>query len=104
VIFNNSPPKIHLQELVFDLVSPAACFEAESAQECLCFLINLCPSGSLRATLSLAQTVEILRLNAFDEMKCSMFLQLDTLNLFTILSGELLSTYGIEDTVILSAV
>ncbi|KAH8652731.1 hypothetical protein BGZ60DRAFT_533594 [Tricladium varicosporioides] len=87
VIFNNSPPKMHLQELVFDLISPTACFEAETAEECLCSLRRLCSPGSLRATLSFAKTVEILRLNTFDEKTCSMFLQLDSLNLFSILSA-----------------
>ncbi|KAH6665498.1 hypothetical protein B0J14DRAFT_606223 [Halenospora varia] len=90
VIFNNSPARVLLQELRCGLLSPPACFQAENPQECYQHLQTLCPRGSLRARITLCEAVELLRNNVLDEAAYSEFMNLDSLNLFSVLSALVL--------------
>ena len=89
VLFNNAPTNLLLQEMGQDLMSPAKCFEAESPSDCLDALRRLLPAGTFRSRLSFLQTVQLFQQNAFNEVTSSALLQLDSLNLFGILTGKL---------------
>ncbi|KAH8594524.1 hypothetical protein B0O99DRAFT_742034 [Bisporella sp. PMI_857] len=90
VIFNNSPSRFLLQELRYSLLSPPACFQARNSQECYQELQRWCPRGSAYAKITLCEAVELLRNNLLDDVACSEFMQLDCLNLFSILSALVL--------------
>ncbi|RDW88049.1 hypothetical protein BP6252_00081 [Coleophoma cylindrospora] len=93
VIFNNAPSRLLLHELTFDLQSPSECFYAPDSQSCLYELQRLVPAGCLRSRLSFSDSVQILHQNSFDEATSDAFLQLDSLNLFSIVSAVYTSLY-----------
>ncbi|KAI9050298.1 hypothetical protein LZ554_005465 [Drepanopeziza brunnea f. sp. 'monogermtubi'] len=85
VIFNNSPTKTPLQTFPCRLVSPPACFEAETAEDCYHHLES-CRSSNYAHT-TLIEAVETFRMNSMTDKAYSMFMGLDSINLFAILSG-----------------
>ncbi|KAJ5040270.1 uncharacterized protein L3040_005930 [Drepanopeziza brunnea f. sp. 'multigermtubi'] len=85
VIFNNSTTKTPLQTFPCRLVSPPACFEAETAEDCYRHLESCRTSNYAHTTL--IEAVETFRMNSMTDKAYSMFMGLDSLNLFAILSG-----------------
>lgn len=56
-IFHNSPPRMVVSELRMDMACPEACFQAESAEECLSELEKWSGSVFWRERLSVASVV-----------------------------------------------
>jgi hypothetical protein len=82
-IFNNFPPRIAITELKMNLACPEACFQAESADDCLLQLIN----GTTPFN-SIASVVETICEEEIDPTAWHALTQIGVLNSFVIISGS----------------
>lgn len=90
VFFNNTRSRLALEELHCGFLTPQECFRADTARSCYQKLQVLYPPGSLRATLPVWRAVELVRTNTLSDEEYTIFWGLDTLNLFSIISGLVL--------------
>ena len=89
VVFNNSPPRIVVQELTFDLTCAEACFQADSPNDCFSHLIDLAEDETCDSKrLLVSEAVEILCHKGLDKSNTAMFARMSILNLFTIVEGK----------------
>lgn len=86
-IFHNSPPRMVVSELRMDMVCPEACFQAESAEECLSELGRWSSSVFWCERLSVASVVRRMcqpQPQTSEDLEPVLgFSQMGTLNLFT---------------------
>jgi hypothetical protein len=87
VIFHNSPPRVVVSELKMDVSCPEACFQAESATECLLQLEEWTKTRFWRNRSSMVSVVRRICHYQIDEEMVREFSQLGTLNLFTVVQG-----------------
>ncbi|KAJ5874784.1 uncharacterized protein N7529_003214 [Penicillium soppii] len=87
VIFHNSPPRVVVSELKMDVSCPEACFQAESATECLLQLEEWTKTRFWRNRSSMVSVVRRICQNQIDEEMVREFSQLGTLNLFTVVQA-----------------
>ncbi|KAJ5089197.1 hypothetical protein N7532_007881 [Penicillium argentinense] len=86
-IFHNSPPRMVVPELKMDVACPEACFQAESAGECMRQLKFWAKTRFWKHRLSIVSVVRRICQSAIDESLVQEFSQLGTLNLFTMVQS-----------------
>lgn len=89
MVFHNSPPRIVVQELTFDLTCAKACFQADSPQEYLSELVDQVHNENWDSNpLLLSEAVGILCHKGPDKSNIAVFARVSILNLFTIVTGK----------------
>jgi hypothetical protein len=88
VIFNNLPHRMVIKEMKMDMASPEACFQADTAEECIDQIHRWMPPDSPFATLLLRDAIENLCLETMTPECHQRFSQLGPLNLFAMVSGK----------------
>lgn len=86
-ILHNSPPRIVVSELKMDVACPEACFQAETAEECLASLKVWSSTRFWKKRLSVVSVVRRICQGPIDETLVQGFSSLGTLNLFTLVQG-----------------
>jgi len=88
VVFNNSPPRMVVQELTFDLTCVESCFQANSANECFAHLVDQVEDENQDSKrLSLSESVERLCHKDLKQSDIIIFTRMSVLNLFTIVTA-----------------
>ncbi|OQE30973.1 hypothetical protein PENFLA_c002G00743 [Penicillium flavigenum] len=87
VIFHNSPPRIMVSELKMDVSCPEACFQAESATECLSHFEKWTTTRFWRRRLSIVSVVRQICQAKIDDDLVEEFSIIGTLNLFTMVQA-----------------
>lgn len=75
-----------------DMASPEACFQAETADDCIGQIYRWMPSTSPFCTLLLRDAIENLCIDVMSPEVQQQYSQLGPLNLFAMVSGELGTT------------
>lgn len=92
-IFHNAPPRTLVSELKMDVACPEACFQAETAEECLGGLRAWASTRFWRNRLSIISVVRRICQSPIEEALIQELSQLGTLNLFTMVQGKHASLY-----------
>jgi hypothetical protein len=87
VIFHNSPPRLMVSELKMDVSCPEACFQAESATECLSHWEQWTETRFWRNRLSIVSVVRQICQAEINEDLVQEFSKIGTLNLFTMVQA-----------------
>ena len=87
-IFHDSPPRTLVSELKMDVACPEACFQAESAEECLGSLRVWAGTRFWKNRLSIVSAVRRICQSPIEDSLAQELSQLGTLNLFTMVQGE----------------
>ncbi|KAJ6070251.1 hypothetical protein N7467_011570 [Penicillium canescens] len=87
VIFHNSPPRLMVSELKMDVSCPEACFQAESATECMSRFEQWTETRFWRNRLSIVSVVRQICQAEIDEDLVQEFSKIGTLNLFTMVQA-----------------
>ncbi|KAJ5775461.1 uncharacterized protein N7511_000472 [Penicillium nucicola] len=87
VIFHNSPPRIMVSELKMDVSCPEACFQAESAGECLALFEEWTKTRFWRRKVSIVSAVRQICQAEIDDDLVQEFSAIGTLNLFTMVQA-----------------
>lgn len=88
VIFNNLPHRMVIKEMKMHMASPEACFQAETAEECIDEINRWMPPTSPFCSLLLREAIENLCLDTLTPESQQQFSQLGPVNLFAMVSGE----------------
>ena len=89
VVFNNSPPRVVVQELTLELTCAESCFQADSPQECFSYLVGpIEDRAGARKVPLLKEAIELLCHKALDASTIAIFARMSVLNLFSIVSGK----------------
>ncbi|KAJ5664999.1 uncharacterized protein N7477_007447 [Penicillium maclennaniae] len=86
-ILHNSPPRIVVSELRMDVACPEACFQAETAEECLQILRVWSSTRFWKKRPSVVSVVRRICQGPIDETLVQEFSILGTLNLFTLVQA-----------------
>ncbi|KAJ5303989.1 uncharacterized protein N7443_003649 [Penicillium atrosanguineum] len=86
-IFHNSPPRIVVSELRMDVACPEACFQADTAEECLPILRVWSGTRFWKKRLSVVSVVRRICQGPIDDALVQEFSTLGTLNLFTLVQA-----------------
>jgi hypothetical protein len=96
-IFYNSPPRMIISELQMDLTCPEECFQTSSADACLsCFEKWIYAISWKGSRISLRYAVRRICEREMPPELQTIFSKMSTLNMFTIISGALVSVYIIR--------
>ncbi|EAQ93835.1 hypothetical protein CHGG_02070 [Chaetomium globosum CBS 148.51] len=87
VIFNNLPHRMVIKEMKMDMASPEACFQAETADDCIGQIYRWMPSTSPFCTLLLRDAIENLCIDVMSPEVQQQYSQLGPLNLFAMVSA-----------------
>ncbi|KAJ5833585.1 hypothetical protein N7474_001896 [Penicillium riverlandense] len=101
VILHNSPPRMVIPEMKMDVSCPEACFQAESASECLVLLREWAHTRFWKDRLSVVSVVRRICQNQVQDNLINDYARLGTLNLFTVVQGMLdfFKTFQFTDTI-----
>ncbi|KAJ5919743.1 hypothetical protein N7454_009578, partial [Penicillium verhagenii] len=88
IVFHNSPPRMLISELRMDVACPEACFQAQSAAECLGCLRVWAASRFWKKRLSVVSVVRCICQGPIEDALVQEFSQLGTFNLFTVVQGR----------------
>jgi hypothetical protein len=97
VIFNNLPHRIVIKEMKMHMVSPEACFQAATAEECIDQIHHWMPPSSPFCSLLLREAIENLCLDTLTPESQRQFSDLGPTNLFAMVSGKWTVAYRIGD-------
>ncbi|KAJ5637209.1 hypothetical protein N7490_007088 [Penicillium lividum] len=87
IVLHNSPPRMLISELRMDVACPEACFQAESAAECLGSLRVWAGTRFWKKRLSIVSVVRRICQSPLKDGLVQEFSQLGTLNLFTVVQA-----------------
>ncbi|KAK1752718.1 hypothetical protein QBC47DRAFT_62099 [Echria macrotheca] len=87
VIFNNLPHRMVIKEMKMHMASPAPCFQAATAEECLLRIHELMPPTSPFCRLLLRDAIEQVCMDTLTSEEQENLSQLGPLNLFAIVSA-----------------
>ncbi|PKS08387.1 hypothetical protein jhhlp_005331 [Lomentospora prolificans] len=87
VTFNNLPPRMVIKEMKIHLARPEACFQAETAEECLEELQKWTAQSAILPVLTLSEAVEMVCKGAMPEGMHETLAHLGALNLFAMISA-----------------
>ncbi|KAJ5524265.1 hypothetical protein N7513_009384 [Penicillium frequentans] len=87
IVLHNSPPRMLISELRMDVVCPEACFQAESAAECLGCLRVWAGTRFWKNRLSVVSVVRRICQSPMEDALVHEFSQLGTFNLFTVVQA-----------------
>ncbi|KAJ5777028.1 hypothetical protein N7520_000274 [Penicillium odoratum] len=87
IVLHNSPPRMLISELRMDVACPEACFQAESAAECLGSLRVWAGTRFWKKKLSIVSVVRRICQSPIKDGLVQEFSQLGTLNLFTVVQA-----------------
>ena len=88
VIFNNLPHRMVIKEMKMHMVSPEACFQAETSAECFAEIRRWMSPESPFCSLLLRDAIENLCLDTMTDETHQRLSQLGPTNLFAMVSGE----------------
>ncbi|KAJ5673093.1 hypothetical protein N7507_002220 [Penicillium longicatenatum] len=87
IVLHNSPPRMLISELRMDVACPEACFQAESAAECLGCLRVWAGTRFWKNRLSVVSVVRRICQSPIEDALVHEFSQLGTFNLFTVVQA-----------------
>lgn len=93
VIFYNFPPRLVVQEANVSLVCPEACFQAQTAAECEAYVRMWTSHRLYQPSLSLSSAIEILCRRSVSQYHRDVFIELGSVNLMIIATGERSSSH-----------